>query len=306
MRAVERRPLLRIAALLVLATAVILFSLTSSVPPRPLFRAGDYYVLSGDFHVHLFPGDGGVPPWVMRDEAERAGLDVIAATSHNQTLAGRLGQWTARGAGPIVISGEEVTGDDYHLIALGVTARVRGDQPAARAIDAIHAQGGVAIAAHPTAAFRGWTDEAVSKLDGAEVAHPEIWGGEKYRRQLMDFQARARRSSPRLAAIGSSDAHMTRSLGECRTFLFVRDVSAAGVLDALRQGTTVALDMYGNLYGRPDLVQTIRDRRPSGRVDPHPRVRRLATALAFTGLAGALLLGVRRGEPSNAVPSIAE
>jgi hypothetical protein len=250
MRSVARRPLLRIAALLVVATAVVLFSLTSSVPPRPLFRAGEYYVLSGDFHVHLFPGDGGVPPWVMRDEAERAGLDVIAATSHNQTLAGRLGQWTA--------------------------------------------QGGVAIAAHPTAAFRGWTDEAVSKLDGAEVAHPEIWGGEKYRRQLMDFQERARRSSPRLAAIGSSDAHMTRSLGECRTFLFVRDVSAAGVLDALRQGTTVALDMYGNLYGRPDLVQMIRDRRPSGRVDPHPRVRRLATALAFTGLAGALLLGARR------------
>lgn len=294
MGAVTTAPL-RVAAFTALAGGVVLGSLASSVPARPVFRAGPYIVLAGDFHVHSLPGDGAALPWVMRDEARRAGLDVIAVTNHNQTIAGRLAQWvSSRSGGPIMIAGEEITGADYHLIAVGVRDRVRNDQPAARAIDAVHEQGGVAIAAHPTHVFRGWTDEAVSALDGAEVAHPVMWGAERLRQELMAFQERAERLNPRISSIGSSDVHMTRTLGICRTFVFVHEAGAAAVLDALRSGMAVAMDMRGRLYGRPDLVRLVHDRRPAGRVDAHPSLRRASIALVFAALVGMLLLGERR------------
>jgi hypothetical protein len=242
-----------------------------------------------------YVGDGGAPPWVLREEARRAGLDVVAVTNHNQALTGRLAAWAAGWRnGPIMIAGEEVTGANYHLIAVGVRRGVSGNQPAARAIEAIHAQGGVAIAAHPTHDFRGWTDEAVTMLDGAEAAHPIMQSREDARRELVAFQERARGMNPRLAPIGSSDVHMTSALGVCRTYVFVRDVSAAAVLDALRNGMTVAVDMKDRLYGRPDLVQLVRNRRPGGRIDPHPGYRRLSTALALIALPGLLLAGRRR------------
>jgi hypothetical protein len=287
--------LVRVVGLAVLACGVAIGSLMTWQPERDVFRAGPYFVLAADFHVHSFPGDGGVSPWVMREEARRAGLDVIAVTNHNQPYTGRLAQWVSRrSAGPMMIAGEEVTAGDYHLIAVGVTTRVHADPSAARAIDAIHAQGGVAIAAHPIRAFHGWTDEAVAKLDGAEVSHPVIWDGGRRRQELVAFQERARKLHPGVSPIGSSDVHMTLSLGVCRTFVFVREISETAVLDALRTGMTVAMDMTGQLYGQPSLVAMLRERKPAGRTDGHPGVRRASTALVFMGLLGVLLLGPRR------------
>jgi len=245
--------------------------------------------------VHSFPGDGGLPPWALRTEAQRAGVDVFAVTNHNQPLTGRLAQWVSGlYDGPIMIAGEEVTNADYHLIAVGIHARVSADQTAAQAIAAIHAQGGVAIAAHPAQRFHGWTDEAVAMLDGAEVAHPMIEGREGTRRELVTFYEHGRRLNPRLAAIGSSDVHTAPTLARCRTFLFARDTTPAAVLDAIRNGRTVAMDTLGRLYGPPELVELVAQAHPVTRVDTSPRLRRLSLGMALLGGLGVLLLGRSR------------
>ena len=80
----------------------------------------------------------------------------------------------------------------------------------------------------------------------------------------------------------------------CRTFVFVREVSAAAVPEAPRRGMTVAMDMHERLYGRPDLVQLLADRQPVARDDPHPSRRRLSVMATFAGLSGVLLFGRRR------------
>ena len=55
---------------------------------------------------------------MLQRHAAHVGLDVIAITNHNQTLAGRLGRAAAQpSTGPLVLVGEEITGRDYHLIA---------------------------------------------------------------------------------------------------------------------------------------------------------------------------------------------
>ena len=266
---------------------------TSAPPARVPVHAGGYQVLSGDFHVHGFPGDGGLPPWSLREEARFAGIDVFGQTNHNQVLTGRIGEWAAAGRQPLVITGEEITNPDYHMIALGITTAVSAPQPAASAIADVHAQGGLAIAAHPIAGFQGWDDEAVKMLDGVEVAHPVMYSRKGSREQMMAFYQRARRLNPDIAAIGSSDVHTTATLGDCRTLLFVREATGAGVMDAIRAGRTVALDRSGSLHGPANLVRLAQTALPVGRLDPHGGLRRASVGLAVAGLLGMLLLSSR-------------
>jgi hypothetical protein len=248
-------------------------------------RAGDDLVLSADFHVHAFPGDGVLTPQSLRDEALRAGIDVFAVTNHNQFVAARLISWLPADANaPLVLPGEEITHSDYHLIAVGIDRAISSEGTPADVAAHIHALGGVAIAAHPNRQFRGWDDRGFAAVDGTEVARAD--DREQDRRDYIDAFARAQRLNPRIAAIGSSDVHGTLGLGDSRTFVFVRERSQKGVLDAIRTGRTVAENDRGELFGDPNLVKAIRANAPGGRTDPHRWVRRLGVVLAWIGVAG--------------------
>src|SRR6185436_2160995 len=98
---------LRLFAWVGLFAGIGLGTLIDTIPTREPVTIDGYHVLIGDFHVHAFVGDGGIAPWMLQRQAARVGLDVIAITNHNQTLAGRIGRWAARQAsGPLVLVGE--------------------------------------------------------------------------------------------------------------------------------------------------------------------------------------------------------
>ena len=285
---------LRAAFASLLVAGAALGTLTDRIPARTPVRAGEYWVLAGDFHVHAFPGDGSLAPWMLRDEAARAGLDVIAVTNHNQSFTGRLSEWLSRREdGPLMLAGQEITNPEYHMTAAGIDHAVNANQPAAGAIADVHAQGGVAIAAHPSRRFRGYdTDRVVSALDGAEVAHAFMHQDDVFREDLAAFFERAQQLNPGVAAIGASDFHgFPPALGFCRTYLFVRERTKTGVLDAIRSGRTLAVDRDGGLQGNPALVQLLGGVRLAGRVDPHPAWRRLSMTLSWLGAAGLVVLG---------------
>jgi len=67
----------RILAVCGLAVGVAVSTLTDTTPSRETITVDGYQVLSGDFHVHAFVGDGGIAPWMMQDHAAHLGLDVI-------------------------------------------------------------------------------------------------------------------------------------------------------------------------------------------------------------------------------------
>lgn len=211
-------------------------------------------VLSGDFHVHGMPGDGALPVWEIQREAARRGLDVVAITNHNSNLSMRL----ARLLGllepyPIVIPGEEITTGSFHIAAVGIQTLVDHRLPAAAIIDAIHAQGGVAIGAHATV-----TESSANRtLDGTEAAHPMILIGPKWADRLRLAYEDARAVHPGIAAIGSSDFHVGTPLGLCRTYVVVEEVSAAGVLDAIRRGRTVAAGPGARLVGYEENIRAV-------------------------------------------------
>jgi hypothetical protein len=278
------------------AFAIALAAGTAADRPRaePPLTLGGYRVLAADFHVHsgVF-STGALAPWDLVLEARRQGLDALAITPHNQVWPARLGRWASRAlGGPRVIVGEEVRSFGYHLIAVGIERRVSWDQPASAAIDDIHAQGGVAIAAHPVRAYwPAYDTAAMARLDGAEVLHPAAYLSEKARLQMEQFFARRR-----LTAIGSSDYHGLGRLGMCRTYVFVTDESEAAILEALRAARTVVRDREGRLHGDPALVRlAAEDGRLAARASAAPDrgpAFQAARALAMVALAAVFAFGL--------------
>ena len=274
----------RSLAFIAVAGALTLGSLERPAPRAPL-QVDGYTVLTADLHVHAFPGDGVLAAWELRKEAARRGLDVIAITNHNQALAARL---PAGGGGslPLIIPGQEITTPTFHLIAVGIRRPVDWRLPLPDAIAAVHAAGGVAIAAHPVRRF--WRDAendgGLEVLDGAEAV---VEAGERFdrgRREIREFYERTRRRNPDLAPIGSSDFHLLAPLGACRTYVFAREVSHEGVLEAIRNGRTVAVDDGGDMVGDPALVQRLRETPPPAPAAP-ALLARAAALVALLGLA---------------------
>jgi predicted metal-dependent phosphoesterase TrpH len=213
---------------------------------------GGYHVLSADLHVHSFPISWStLSAWDTVIEAKHQGLDAIVMTPHNHVWVVKLGRWFSQiTGGPLVIVGEELTSSRYHMLAIGISTAVSSRQPAARAIEEVHRQGGVAVAAHPYPQFQPAYDaEAIARLDGSEVVRPDAQNDERAASELRDFFER----SPRLAAIGSTDFHGLGPLGYSRTYIFGRDRSEQGVIDAIRERRTVVYDR-DRVFGDRDMI----------------------------------------------------
>jgi len=240
---------------LLLVLAIVAGTLADRPRPNPPLMLGGYRVLAVDFHTHSSMwSDGTLTPWGLVLEAGRQGLDAIAITGHNETWDARVGQRFSRLiGGPIVLAGEEILWPTHHIIAAGISKTISFRQSAASAIDEIHSQGGVAIAAHPFPDYwAGWDSAAMERLDGAEVCHPGIYIRPLGQRELEQFAARAP-----VAAIGSSDFHGLGPMGFCRTYVFVfaSDATEQGILDGVRAHRTVVYGRDGRAYGDSALVR---------------------------------------------------
>ena len=281
--------------------------LLDEVPPRPPLFRGGYQVLAADFHVHSFSADGALPPWELVLEARRRGLDAFAITNHAQVWAAKLGRWFSRRiGGPTVLVGEEITSWDYHLIAVGIETSVPWNQPATKAVEEVHRQGGVAIAAHPVAVSWPAFEEALDSLDGSEVMHPLAYVSPRGRQGLSAFHERGRSRGRPFAAVGSSDYHFGAGLGACRTHLFVRENRPEAILESLRAGRTGVYDAEGVAHGDPALVALLEaDPLPAAsRPDRATVPSRAAGICGWLGLAGLVLLRStrsRRGVAHSAV-----
>jgi hypothetical protein len=117
------------------------------------------------------------------------------------------------------------------------------------------------------------------------------------RRDLQAMFARALALKPKTAAIGSSDFHYFAPIGVCRTYLFVRERTAAGVMEALGEARTVACDARGLTYGPPALTSLVAEQcrtDASAPADGETRATRAGTWLALAGLLALVLLGPAR------------
>jgi hypothetical protein len=276
-------------------TLLVVACLAGWAGDRPIARAaieiGGYRVVAADFHIHSSTwSDGALTPWGLVLEAERQGLDAIAITGHNEVGDAKVGRWWSRLiGGPTVLVGQEIIGANHpDVIAVGIDGVVDSRLSVAAAVDEVHRQGGVAIAAHPLREFwPGFDEAALARLDGTEICHPLIYQSAE---DQTTFEAFAARGS--FAAIGSSDFHGLGRMGMCRTFVFATDDSAEAVLDALRAHRTVVYGLEGRAYGDPALIAIAATRpelRASATTDPPVTpwdwISRVAGLVALAGLA---------------------
>jgi hypothetical protein len=286
-----RRP--QTVCLLLLAAGIALGAVTGDArEPQPLVSGG-YTVLSGDFHIHSSPD--GMPPWDAAREAHRRRLDVIALTGHNSMI----GWWLWRHApwrepGVMVLPGEELTSVGYHMAIVGLSSTIPWHQSAASAAAAAHEQGAVAILAHPATVLPGLISDAdLRAVDGIEVVPVPERGPDAGRKLFSEFYRRASVLRP-VAIIGSSDYHYTAPIGLCRTYLFVRQVTPDGVLEAIRSARTVSCDWRGHADGPPDLATIVADRCRVDAVSPpvgDSSFARAGALLSWGALAALVVLG---------------
>jgi hypothetical protein len=279
-----------------IAIAILIGTIGERPRTHDPITLGGYRVLAADFHTHSSTwSDGALTPWGLVIEARYQGLDAIAITGHRQTLDAKWGRWFSEWiGGPIVLVGEEIPEIPHHVIAVGIHSTVDSALPIAEQIAEIHRQGGIAIAAHPGEFYWKGFEPVMDQLDGTEVCHPAAFDYPEFQPELEEFARRAN-----TAAIGSSDFHGPGRLGMCRTFVFVREPTAAGILDAIRARRTVVFGgPDAKAYGDTDLIRLAEG---DGRLRaiasvPYPVswLDRLSQLLGIAGLALLVLSLTRR------------
>ena len=173
-------------------------------------------------HIHSLYSDGTASVRDILDHVERhTQLDVIAITDHER-VDGALRATELHAAGEYsfdLVVGEEVTTRRGHVLALFVTERLPALRPLEDTVAAIHAAGGIAIAAHPMAPvplsvgsrslrrLRDHPDQGV-RLDALELFNPSSAG-----RTRWGARVRLNDRELNLPGVGNSDAHVLEGIG---------------------------------------------------------------------------------------------
>ncbi len=197
---------------------------------------------SADLHIHTTASDGTAEVRdVLEWASEATDLAVVAICDHNTVEGGLEAAAIAHRYRVEVVVGQEVESADGHILGLFTHTDIRPNLSAADTVSAIHAQGGLAIAAHPFAP-RWWHKHGLCRgerevyeqtpFDGIEVANstPLLF--------MANVRARHfwRTHRHRLAATGGSDAHMLSVVGTSRTYF--AGSTAADLRRALETRTT--------------------------------------------------------------------
>ncbi len=230
-----------------------------------------------DLQLHSDLGDGLAPPEAILEAAERAGLDVVALTDHDDIRGSFvLREIAARRSSPVeIVTGVEVTTRSGHLLALWIEEELPMFAPLAATVAQIHELGGVAIVPHPLSYLTFSIGEGA--LRGLLAAHPECRvDGIELRNPSYAGRVRGSRAAwlnanvLGLAETGSSDAHHAQLVGTAWTEFPGR--TAADLRRAIADRTTRAEGRHWTL--REHLDGVARQQWRSMVRDPVKRARR--------------------------------
>jgi len=178
-----------------------------------------------DLHIHTRSSDGlpEVDELLAHVEAN-TDLDVIAVTDHDK-LDGSLRARDLAAARHLrceVITGMEVTTRDGHVLALFLEQTVPSYRPAGETVAAVHALGGLCIAAHPLSWLSNSLNERVlrelldgpdplARIDAIETLNNTLPG------RVGRARARAMATARNWPQTAGSDAHFLVAVGSVRT-----------------------------------------------------------------------------------------
>jgi len=196
-----------------------------------------------DLHIHTNVSDGTASVQEVLEQIARAGnLDVIAITDHDR-LEASLWAYQHKDNYPFeIIPGVEVTSTDGHILGLWVTEPIKKGMSLPETTSAIHAQGGIAIIAHPfepTIAphtFMRYLMQPEGLMHMGRDA-VEVFNAGAFTRGCNGLAKRVF-SRVNLPQVGNSDAHTLDCIGTGYTCF--RGKTAADLRDSFAHGWTRA------------------------------------------------------------------
>ncbi len=163
--------------------------------------------VKADLHVHsTYSADSVITPKELVFYARKRGLTAVAVTDHDQVEGARK---IATETDFLIIPGTEISSLDGHIVGLNVDELIPRGLSAEETVDRIHSAGGVAIACHPYALFKGSVGRHVTKSlmrSKRETLH-----------RFLSKTLHARPSSLAqrlgLPRVAGTDAHIPESIG---------------------------------------------------------------------------------------------
>lgn len=215
----------------------------SVIAPSPVLRreAGWY---RGDLHCHTHHSDakGSLEDLVATARMQK--LDFVAVTEHNtDSHLPFLSQYT--GEDLLLIPGEEITTDYGHANVWGIDRwqefRCRSREQMRQVLQRARDQGALISVNHPKEMGPPWTFGMEADFDCFEVWQLAWF---MFNDQALALWDRLLREGHRLAAVGGSDYHQepftgevgALSLGTPCTWVYAQELSAQGILSAVRAG----------------------------------------------------------------------
>ncbi len=203
----------------------------------PYYDGPDALWLRGNLHTHTTRSDGSLPPQETVDRYKAAGYDFLMLSDHD-TLGPPAG---LDAGGMLLIPGNEISAGGSHMLHVGAKSRIEPCADRQQVIDAINAEGGLAILCHPNwqSHYNHYTYEQLIDLDN--YAGIEILNGTCMR---LQGEARATDKWDRLLAAGrkvwgygTDDRHKEWELALAWTVVRAKGRSVESVVDALKAGS---------------------------------------------------------------------
>ena len=215
-----------------------------------------------DLHIHTVFSDGLLEPEdAVTYAVTHTNLRVICITDHNTLDGARATYEFWRAQRDVfsqieVVMGEEITSTKGHILGLFLQETIPPHMTPADTVAAIHAQNGVAVAAHPFTHLLFFSDlQGIGReiadlpLDAVEVRNSVP--SEIYSNSFTAwFNARHRKHTP----VGGSDCHYLPMLG--RTYTWFDGTTAADLKTALQTRTARP---GGRVNGPLTVAQFMRD-----------------------------------------------
>jgi hypothetical protein len=208
------------------------------------YAAGGYQVLKVETHLHTLHSDGQHSVAAMFEACRSAGYDAVALTDHN-TLSGLPEAVSAADQlGLILVPGVEVTTFRGHAVVLGVTRVPEWRDLEQRGIDAlaadVHAGGGLLCVSHPAALGSPVCSGCAWAwpVQPASVDLWEVFSAPRPSTEIpVELWRQALANGGRAAPVAAGDVHSTSAAARLKsaTYVYARDRTRAGVLDALRE-----------------------------------------------------------------------
>ena len=152
--------------------------------------------VKADLHVHtIYSRDSLITPEELVFYAKKRGLTAVAVTDHDR-IDGALK--IARETDFLIIPGIEVSSRNGHIVGLNVQEPIPKGLSPDETVDRIHGAGGVAVACHPFALFKGSLGKhANAKFDAVETINSSAFPVQSLREKsqrnrgtLWNFQGR--------------------------------------------------------------------------------------------------------------------